>query len=101
MSDDALDLEQFLELVGTRVEERAREDRLVGLTHEGAGWRHKGAQVRIERMPQANAAGDLMIVRHTASGAGAGGPIPTWCKRSSVELVATGIINFFYWLANP
>ena len=81
-ADDALDLEKFLDLLGTRVEEKAREDGLVG----------------IERLPQPNATGDIALVRTTPSGVGGGDPVRFWCKRSSVEPVAIGITNFFYWL---
>jgi hypothetical protein len=96
-TDDALDLEQFLDLLGTRVEEKAQEDALV-VTREGATWHFKSAQVRIERLAQPNATGDIALVRTTPSGVGGGAPVPFWCKRSSIESVATGITNFFYWL---
>jgi hypothetical protein len=96
-ADDALDLEKFLDLLGTRVEEKAREDGLV-VTRQGATWHFKSARVRIERLPQPNATGDIALVRTTPSGVGGGDPVPFWCKRSSVEPVAIGITNFFYWL---
>lgn len=98
-ADEALDFEQFLDLLGTRVEEKARGDGLVGVRREGATWHFQRAGVSIERLPQPNATGDILLVRSTPSGVGGGDPVPFWCKRSSVESVANGIIIFFYWLA--
>jgi hypothetical protein len=96
----ALDLEQFLNLLDSRIEEKAREDGMV-VTREEATWHSGGAAVRIERLPQANATGDLRFVRSTPSGYGAGDPVSFWCERSSVEPVANWIMNFFNWLAGP